>query len=140
LIDEQKTMARWKPLMHNENFFCWNWKIIVYSRRNNWWKSTLTWKIVPMNFGYRPKNWKANWRHFIKHRVKFFKPHTWITGWRSLNNFFWTMLCLRYKTKHWLIKTRNGRNGGKLYMKTQKNKSKTIWRLLVHMKKPTWMN
>jgi hypothetical protein len=50
------------------------------------------------------------------------------------------MPCLRYKTKHWLIKTRNGRNGGKQYRRLWKNKSKIIWRLLMHMKKPTWMN
>jgi hypothetical protein len=133
-------MARWKPLLHNEIFFCWSWKITVCNRRNNWWKSPLTWRIIPMNFGYRSKNWRANWRHFVKRWVKFFKPHTWITGWRSLNNYFWIVPCLRYGPKHWLIKTQNERNGGKLYKKLQKNKSKTIWRLLVHMKKPTWMN
>jgi hypothetical protein len=47
---------------------------------------------------------------------------------------------LRYKTKHWLIKIWNGKNGGKLYRKLWKNRSKTIWRLFVQMKKPTWMN
>jgi hypothetical protein len=34
------------------------------------------------------------------------------------------MLCLRYRTKHWWIKTQNGKNGGKPYMrlwKTQDN-------------------
>jgi hypothetical protein len=38
----------------------------------------MTWKILTMSFRYRSKDQKANWRHFIKHRVKFLKLHIWI--------------------------------------------------------------
>ncbi len=126
--------------MYNGKRICWSWRIHVCNRGNNWRKLTLIWKIIPMNFEYNSKNWRANWKHFVKCRVKFFKPPTWIISWRNLRNCFWTMLRLRYWTKHWLIKTRNGRNGGKLYKRLRKNRLKTVWKLLVQMKKPIWMN
>ncbi len=104
-------MSRWRPLMYNGKKLCWSWRIGICSRGNNWWKLTLIWRIVPMNFEYKFKNWKANWKHFAKCSIKFLKSCTWTIGWRYLNNYFWTMPCLRYRTKHWFIKTQSGRNG-----------------------------
>jgi hypothetical protein len=133
-------MVRWRPLVYNKKRPWWSWKILICNRRKNWWKSTLIWRIIPMNFKYIFKNWKVNWKHFAKCLVKFLNLLTRTTNWKSLRNYFWTTPCLKYRTKHLLIRTWSGRNGGKQCRRSLKNRFKKVWKLFVQTKKLTWMN
>ncbi len=57
----------------------------------------------------------------------------WTTSWRSLRSYCWTIPYSKYRTKPWEIETSNGRNGGKLFRSSQRNKYMTMWSWLILM-------
>jgi len=129
-------MVRWRPLVYNKKILYWSWRLLVCSRGNNLRKSTLIWRIIPMNFQYKFKNWRAYWKQFTKHPIKFLNLFTWTIGWRSEELLLDNALL---KVKNQTLADRNSK-WKELCKSSLKDRSKKVWRLFLQTNKPTWMN
>ncbi len=51
----------------------------------------------------------------------------WTIGWRSLRSYYWKTPCSRCIIMPWRRRTLSGRNGGKPFKSSQRNKFKKTW-------------